>query len=199
MTMRHKWTCLFGLASLVLVFNGDSCIMEKRTIDIVVTANIPEEWTTSGSSGSGSTTVTVNAASQVNDALDKLSDSSTIDSVLVAGACYEVVSNSGRSARRTGDVTINGHPLLHFDVPNNDAGTTGDTEGATLTLKAEGVNFLNGKLNEYLQTRNESLLDFSFSATWSSPGAPAGVDSFVWKTCVILQVRGKVSIDIPNP
>jgi hypothetical protein len=196
--MRTRWICLLGLAALLLALSGDSCVTEKRTVDIVVTANIPAEWTTSGTSGAGFSQATVNAAPEINDALDKLDEELGIDSVLVAGACYEVISSSGRSTRRTGDITINTHPLLHFDVPNNDAGTTGDTNGATLTLQAEGVSFLNDRLNQYLLTRNESLLEFTFAATWSSPGAAAGTDSFAWKTCVVLQLKGKAELDIPD-
>lgn len=201
--MRTRWIGLLGLVSLGLVLSGDSCVVEERTVDIVVTANIPAEWSTAGylTGGSGTATLPVNAAEDVEDALDKLDEDSTIDSVLVAGACYEVISSSGHNARRTGDVYIDGAWLLHFDVPNNLAGTTGDTDGATLTLKKPGVDLLNSRLDQYLESRNPSLLSFTFSASWTSDPAPTqqDPDSFIWKTCVILQVRGSVTLDVPNP
>jgi hypothetical protein len=74
-----------------------------------------------------------------------------------------------------------------------------------VTLVADGVGYVNGLMATYLAGYNagnpdEDLLDdLMFSASWESADPGASSYDFDWKTCLILQVVGNVTLDVPNP
>jgi hypothetical protein len=203
--MRNKSVYLLGLVSLILVLKGDSCLIEERTVDVVVTGDIPATWHTEGSNSSGSAAITIDANDEVQEALDDISDDADIESINVAGVCYEVLANSGFVGAHDGMVSVDGHQLLTFDVPTNAVGTTGGTTGAEVSLVADGVAYVNGLMASYLAgynagNVNEDLLDnLMFSASWTSTDPGGSSYDFDWKTCLILQVVGNVTLDVPNP
>jgi hypothetical protein len=203
--MRNKTVCWLGLACLVLVLKGDSCLVEERTVDVVVTGDIPATWHTEGSNSEGSASIMIDANDEVLEALDDLSDEAELESIKVSGVCYEVLENDGFIGSHSGVVSVDGHALLEFDVPTNAVGTTGGTEGAEVTLVADGVGYVNGLMATYLAGYNagnpdEDLLDdLMFSASWESADPGASSYDFDWKTCLILQVVGNVTLDVPNP
>jgi hypothetical protein len=202
--MRHRTAVLFGLACLALTLKGDSCLLEERTTDIVVTADVPAIWQTEGTNSSG-TTYTADAGDEILEALDDLGDDADLTDINIAGVCYEVLDNNGFDGAHQGSVTVDGHELLTFDVETNATGTKGGTEQATVRLSAAGVTYLNSLLDQFLVSYNlgnpdPSLLnDLDFAASWTStPPGSTGYD-FDWKTCLILQVIGEVTVDVPNP
>jgi hypothetical protein len=203
--MRSKSFCLLGLLAMVLVLKGDSCLVDERTVDVVVTGDIPATWHTGGSNSAGSAAIVVNANDEVQEALDDLSDDADLESIKVAGVCYEVLENGGFVGAHEGTVTVDGHTLLSFDVPTNTVGTTGGTEGAEVMLAPDGVNYVNDLMADYLAGYNngnvdESILDnLMFSASWTSTDPGTESYDFDWKTCLILQIVGTVTLDVPNP
>jgi hypothetical protein len=203
--MRHRTAVLFGLACLALVLKGDSCLVEERTTDVVITADVPAIWQTEGTNNTGTDTYVVDAGDEILEALDDLGDDADLTEINIAGVCYEVLQNNGFDGAHEGSVSVDGNELLTFEVQTNATGTKGGTEEATVRLSADGVNYVNSLLDQFLASYNAgnpdpSLLnDLEFVANWSStpPGA-TGYD-FDWKTCLILQVIGEVTVDVPNP
>ena len=62
-----------------------------------------------------------------------------------------------------------------------------------------GINFLNSRLDQYLISRNPTLLDFTFRTNWTSTSPGTAEYDFDWETALILQVVGLVEVQVPNP
>lgn len=203
--MRHRTAGLLGLGCLLLVFKGDSCFVDERTVDVVVTADVPATWHTGGSASQGSDTRVVNANFQVQDALDNLDGDTQVTRIRISGVCYEVLENQGFVGAHSGTISVDGRPLLAFDAPSNAAGVTGGGGGAEVHLVAEGVTYVNDLLAQYLAGYNAGspdpalLDDLTFAAAWTSTPPGEASYNFDWKTCLILQIVGNVTLDVPNP
>jgi hypothetical protein len=178
--MQRKALHLIGLLALAIVLRADSCLIEQRTISTVVGGDIPTMWTTTGFA-ENQQTLFVEAADQVDDALEEFSEDADLDSIHVTGVCWEILANRGSTARqaasRTGSVTVNGIALLTFDIPNTMEGTEGCSGDGSVTFNAAGLDHINDRLNAYLAGWNSGsadpdLLDFTFVSQWDSDPAP---------------------------
>ncbi len=204
MKLRKSLNLLL-LASLFMVFHGESCLIEERETDFVIRADIPAVWHTEGTNSSGSESVFVSAATEVDNALGDLDGDAVVDEIVISGACYEVLENNGFIGAHSGNVTVAATgqsplALLSFNSPSNAAGSTGSSAGAEVSLSAAGVNFINGRLAQYLSTRDAQLLEFTFAATWNSTPPTGGqAYDFDWKTCVVLQIKGTLTLDVFDP
>jgi hypothetical protein len=207
--MRSKAIPILALLLAALVLQGESCLVEQRTVSAVLGTSIPAEFTSMGfteGSGEDSTEVlTIDAGAEIIAALDDADiDVEDIKSIAITGGCYEVTASSGHDARRAGAVYIDGNRFLTFDVPTNAAGTTGSTLDGTLALDAAGVMPLNDRLNTYLtdlKNGNPAPFMIAYQAEWTStpPPTEADPDNFMWTTCVTLQVEYEWTVDVPDP
>lgn len=204
--MRSKSLATLALAGLFLALRGDSCVLEDRTLDAVVTHELAATWITQGDNTSGSDEATVSLAADVDEALDEFDDVVEITSIHIAGGTYEVLANRGFVGAHQGTVTIEAtgqSPLtiLTYDVPNppgNATGASGGT-GVNVQLVAAGINFLNTRLDQYLDTSNANLLQFTFRTNWTSTNPGDAEYDFDWKTALVLQVVGQIEVEVPNP
>src|SRR5262245_53244735 len=146
--MRRKTIWILGVALLSLVFQGESCVIEQRTVAAIIGSSVPAEWHTQGFTDT-SDRDTVDVAAEIKNAIEDI-DLDKITSIGISGGCYEVDQSTGHDAARAGDVSVDGHHFLHFNVPTNATGTSGSTGDGTLTLDSDGVNYLNGLVNNYL-------------------------------------------------
>ena len=203
---KNKMLIALGLGALLLTLKADSCILKDRRVDAVVTHTIPYVWQTQGDNAAGSDVATVNLAGEVLDALNEFEGDVDVTSIHISGATYRVVDNRGFVGAHQGMVTIEAagqSPLtiLTYDVPNPPGNATGATGGSGVQLKlvAAGINFLNSRLDQYLVSRDASLLDFTIRTSWTS--TDPGVDSydFDWETALILQIVGVIEVQVPDP
>ncbi|HEX7880650.1 MAG TPA: hypothetical protein VF720_14640 [Candidatus Eisenbacteria bacterium] len=204
MTNRKPLIAL-GLGLLFLVLKADSCIIEDRMVDAVVTQTIPYVWHTEGDNAAGSDSAVVSLAADVEAALDEFEGDVDVTAIHISGGTYRVLENRGFVGAHMGTVTIQAvgdEPLtiLTYDVPNppgNADGASGGT-GVDVSLVAAGINLLNERLAEYLDTRDPSRLQFTFRTEWNST-APSTDYDFDWETALILQVVGTIEVQVPNP
>jgi hypothetical protein len=204
--MRTKTLVPFALLALVLALKGDSCLIEDRTIEAVVTHELAATWLTQGDNAAGSDMANVALAGDVEEALAEFEDVVAITSIHIAGGTYEVLDNRGFVGAHTGAVTIEADgqaalTILEYDVPNPPGNTTGASggTGVDVTLVADGITFLNSRLDAYLASRNPELLEFTFRTTWESTDPGASEYDFDWKTALVLQVVGQIEVEVPNP
>ncbi len=201
--MRHRAAWILGVILLSLVFQGDSCVLEQRTVSAILGTSVPAEFSSVGNTESTDSDVeTVDLAAEIKAAIEDI-DVADIAAIYVSGGCYEVDASTGRDCRRDGTVELDGNLFLSFDVPTNAAGTKGSTGDGTLSLHEPGVTYLNNLLNTYLdalQADQDPPLSIAYAAEWTSSNCsgPAG-DNFQWRVCVNLQVDYKIEIDVPNP
>ena len=195
-----------GLGAIFLTLKADSCLIEDRTLEAVVTRTLPYLWHTQGDNASGSEMASASLAGDVDDALDEFDGLVEITSIHIAGSTYRVVANRGFVGAHQGTVTIEASgqsplTILTYDVPNppgNAAGASGGT-GVDISLVAAGINFLNSRLDQYLISENPTLLDFTFRTNWTSTSPGTAEYDFDWETALILQVVGLVEVQVPNP
>jgi hypothetical protein len=207
--MRSRAILILGLLLLSLTVQGESCLLDQRKVSAVLGTSVPAEFATTGfteSSGQDSATVIADADSAIRAAIEDADiDVDNIKSIAIAGGCYEVLESTGHDARRQGSIFVDGRKLLDFDVPTNATGTQGSSGDGTLTLDEDGVTYLNGRLNEYLDDLQSggSATPFviQYDANWTSTPAPTqgDPDNFRWFTCINLQVEYQVEVDVPNP
>jgi hypothetical protein len=206
---------VLGLLLAGLVFKGESCIIEQRTINAILGDSVPAEWDTRGfTEATDSDTVDVDIAADVIEAiLEAEIDVANINSIAIAGGGYEVTRNEGHDSRRVGQVTQNGLLLLSFDVPNNQVGTSGTAGDGTLVLESTGLANLNSALNTLLEDLKDDaegnglgnapdpVLMRTFIAEWTSTNPPSqgDPDDFSWTTFINLQVNYEIEVDVPNP
>ena len=182
------------------------CIIEDREVDVVVTGDIPATWHTEGDNSSGVDIANVNAAPDVEDALDNLDADSDIKSINIAGGSYEVLANSGFVGAHSGTVYVSATGVsemaaMTFDAPSNEVGASG-SHGVELNLQGTGIEFLNTRLNDYLDSgppRDQSLLQFTFRTVWTSTPPGTSEYNFDWKTALVLQIVGTIKVKVPNP
>jgi hypothetical protein len=204
--MRHRPLVTLALAGLLLSLKGDSCILEDRTLEAVVTQELAATWLTQGDNAGGSDDAFVALADDVEDALAEFEESVDITSIHISGGSYKVLENRGFVGAHQGSVTIEATgqsalTILTYDVPNppgNATGASGGT-GVDVALVGAGINFLNARLDAYLASRNASLLEFTFRTNWTSTDPGAEEYDFDWKTALILQVVGEITVEVPNP
>jgi hypothetical protein len=202
---NRKTLIALGLGAIFLTLKADSCIIEDRMVEAVVTRTLPAVWNTQGDNASGSDSEDVMLADDVEDALEEFEGDVDVTSIHIAGGTYRVIENRGFVGAHQGTVTIEApgqSPLtiLEYDVPNppgNSTGATGGT-GVDASLVAAGINFLNDRLDSYLDTRNPALLNFTFRTSWTST-APTSDYDFDWETALILQIVGTIEVEVPNP
>lgn len=206
--MRSKAIPILVLLLASLVFQGESCLVEERTVSAVLGSSIPAEFVSEGfteASGEDSAAIIVDAGAEIMLALDDAGiDVEDIKSIAITGGCYEVTASSGHDARRMGEVFVDGNRFLTFDVPTNVAGTAGSTTDGTLTLDSAGLMPLNTKLNDYLdglKGGNPPPFLIAYRAEWTSTPPPTAgdPDNFTWTTCVTLQVEYELTVDVPDP
>jgi hypothetical protein len=206
--MRSKAIPILALLLASFVFQGESCLVEQRTVSAVLGTSIPAEFVSEGfteSSGEDSAAITIDAGAEILAALDDADiDVEDIESIAITGGCYEVTASTGHDARRAGEVYIDGNRFLTFDVPTNAAGTSGSTGDGTLALDAAGVEPLNTRLNDYLTALkggSEPPFPIEYRALWTStpPPTEGDPDNFTWTTCVNLQVIYEWTVDVPDP
>lgn len=206
--MRSKTIPILGLLLASLVFQGENCLLEQRTVSAVLGTSIPAEFVSQGfteSSGEDSSAITIDAGTEIEAALEDAGiDAEDIKSIAITGGCYEVTSSTGHDARRAGEVYVDGNRFLTFDVPTNVTGTTGSTMDGTLTLDNAGLGPLNVRLNDYLtglKADNAPPFIIEYRALWTSTPAPTegDPDNFTWVTCVNLQVEYELEVDVPDP
>lgn len=206
--MKHRTIGILGLLLVSLVFQGESCILEQRTISAVVGSSIPAQWHTTGFTDTFDDD-TVDAGAEIKKAIEDGSiDVDDIKSISISGACYKVESSTGHNAQRQGTVKVNvvGDPeviFFSFNVPNNNAGTEGTSGDGTLTLNGPGVNYLQGKLNAFLSSLKaggDPSLMVHYRADWTStpPPSEGDPDDFFWTTCAVLQIEYEVELEVPN-
>lgn len=206
--MRTQVTGIIVVLLASLALQGESCLLEQRTVSAVLGTSIPAEFVTVGyveGSSERDSSITVDAADDIIEAIEDADiDVDDIKSIALAGGCYEVIESTGHDARRAGTVEVDDQLFLSFDVPTNAAGTAGSSGDGTLTLTPAGVTYVNGKLNTFLQgLKNDTspALNLTFHAAWTSTPPPTSTsrDNFKWRVCVNLQVEYEVSVDVPDP
>ena len=203
---RNRTLIALGLGALFLSLKADSCIIEDRMVDAVVTSTLPYAWHTEGDNAAGSEMATVNLAGDVENALDEFNDLVEVTLISISGGTYRVIENRGFVGAHAGSVTIEAEgqsPLvvLTYNVPNppgNANGSAGDT-GVDVSLVKAGVDFLNARLNTYLATRDAAMLNFTFRTSWTSTDPGSDEYDFDWETALILQVVGIIEVQVPDP
>lgn len=200
--MRRKTIWILGVALLSLVFQGESCVLDQRTVSAIVGSSVPAEFSSVGSTEStDSDSKTVDIAAEIRDAIKDI-DVNDIKAIRVSGGCYEVDASTGRDCEREGSISIDGNLFLTFLVPTNVAGTSGHTGDGSLTLHSDGVDHLNDLLNTHLAQLQAGLdpdLEVTYDAEWTSSDCTGGpADNFQWHVCVNLQVEYEVEVDVPN-
>lgn len=211
--MRKKTLSLIALILASFVFQGENCIVSDRDVEVVIGLAIdqPQVWMTRGFDDPQEPNVDtqqVDIGGPVKDAIaDGTVDVSALTAVMFNGGGYDVLLSTGNDQPRNGTISIDGVPLLVYNVQTNAAGTsarTGDGTGR-LSLNGAGVGYLNGLLNSFLMDLKNGLdpsLMVTYTATWNQ-GPVEGVDPeqdfFDWTTSVNLQIIGTVSIEVPNP
>lgn len=206
----RRFSLLFGLLLLALPFTGADCT-KTRVTDTVITVNLTSHWNTNGfTEGTHNDTRTINAATDLVDALDNV-DAENLEQITVSGVEYLVVANRGSAARQaaqhSGSVTFNSKDLVTFDAPNTAAGLVGTPANGRVVMKAAGVGDINTRLAQFLASYqagnpNLSLVDnLTFAASWvSTPNATqADQDDFDWDVVVVLQIVAKANVDIFAP
>lgn len=194
------------LLCATLVLRADSCLVEQKDISMVLAGEIPAEWVSQGWTQANFTdTGLIEAGEDVGDALDADDTDGEVTSIQVVGAVYEVLESTGHDAQRAGTVTVNGNLLLTFDVPSNRKGVKGAAGDGTLTLEPAGLTFINARLQQYLDsynagTPNPGLLDFNYTAQWTSTPAPSAgdPDNFRWTTDLVIQIEKTATLDVPD-
>ena len=91
--------------------------------------------------------------------------------------------------------------ILTYDVPNPPGNATGATgvSGVQLSMVKAGIDFLNGRLDQYRDSRDASLLDFTVRTNWTSTSPGTAAYDFDWETALILQIEGIIEVQVPDP
>jgi hypothetical protein len=218
--MRNKTNLgILLLLCLTLMLRADSCLVEQREVAVVLPAKVPAVWETAGHvQATDEATDDVSPAKALRDALEDDPLSGDITAVYLSGVTYRVLTNSGHSTRRAGSVSVDFSgtelQLMTFDIPHNDVGLEGKSgdgiaSNGDVDLVAAGVDELNSRLNDWLDsyrtdpgdTSYDSLLDFTWIARWDSSldGDPPSVsdpDNFTWETNLIILVEKTTDVDV---
>lgn len=204
--MRTKPVTSLALLALLIALKGDSCLIEDRTIEAVVTHELAATWLTQGDNASGADAATVALADDVEEALAEFDGVVDVTSIHISGGTYEVLENRGFVGAHEGTVTIEAPgqgalEILRYDVPNPPGNVTGAAGGTDIDVElvAAGITFLNARLDAYLDSRNAALLEFTFRTSWTSTDPGGAEYDFDWKTALILQVVGELEVEVPNP
>jgi hypothetical protein len=204
--MRRKSFSILLVLCASIVLKGDGCLVKQKDVSMVLAGKIPAQWDSQGyTQATFVKTDVVSAGTDVLNALNADNLAGVYKSIKVVGAVYEVLKSTGHDARRAGTVTVNGNLLLTFDVPHNTQGIKGNAGDPTLTLGTPGLNFINGRLQQFLDSYNvgapnTALLDFTYTANWTSTPAPSASDpdAFTWTTDLVIQVEKTAKVDVPN-
>ncbi len=215
--MRTTNMSILFVLGLSLILRADACTETKNIdlvfgADFVATIQSSEGWTQANDSD----TVSVAVDQEMLDALSDVDIDGTVTAIRVNGASFEMLTNRGHDARRSGSVfmTINGgaeFKLLDWNTPNNQPGTMGfassdpiDPATPSIHFDKNGLGSLNLALDTFLQNYNDGIspnpLAATLRVTWASTPPPTSQepDDFSWRATILVQLTQDAVLDLPS-
>lgn len=214
--MRRLNSSILFILALSLLLRADACT-EQKDVDLVFGSDFVASLQSSDgfTEANDEDQVSVAADEDLLEAIDELDFDGEITAIQINGARFEIVSNQGHDARRTGEVfvSINGAPevkLMDWNTPNNQPGTKGlasadpiDPQKPGIRFNSNGLGIVNGALQIFLDgynVGNPPALTLDLRATWTSAPAPTAEDpdDFQWEAALLFQVEQTAKLDVPS-
>jgi hypothetical protein len=192
------------LAVLAVVVRGDSCALEERVIDIVITDRTCVTFSENHQSEDFDTEALVNYSDEIGAILEDHGVSrSEIESAHVVSASYEVTSFkqdhdweiSGSVTVERVDIADSSATLIDYTSESVQALLHNETS-ADLTPK--GVSLLNDALDDFVAGENPKLLFTVENAQVVPPPDAGDPIVFTWRACVTLHVVFVETADVPK-
>lgn len=202
--MRSIRITLAAVLSLGMLLCCPGCVLEEKTIEVVVTGESCAEFPEDHETQQYTTPVLIDYASKISEILSENDlDRSDIVMAKVVEASYRVTdfdhSHDWVISGYIGVERIGGSPegviLYYTDQSLEDA----RPEPVRATLDPAGVGILNQAFEDYLDG-DSPVLRFS-AHNGSVEPAPSELDPivFTWEACIKIHIVYREELDVPDP
>jgi hypothetical protein len=204
--MTHSITraALF-LALVGLIAAGGGCVMEERTVDVVVTDETCADFTVNEQAASFVLTAYVDLANTLSEALlDNDASREDIVSARIVSMTYGVTAfDQSHDWMTTGSLTVERYDKTDgpYTILEYTSQSVQEALGKKIpaNLNSDGVGVINRALEDYVAGENPTLI-FKFNNVSVSP-LPSASDPivFTWQPCLMTQVVVATDTDVPDP
>ena len=206
--MRKRMNVVFSALALCLLFVQTSCIMDEKTVDILVRFETCAEFDQNEQGATWDEETTVDVSQDIDDALTRNGLSrDDIKLATLKGAAYMVTgyTDGGQSWTIGGSVNmtrtdVGAGPVLAFAYQSGVVSVAEVDQRHTVALDPAGVAMLQGALDDFIDEGANPVFTFTMNNGSVAPIPTQQMPLiFQWKAFLTIEVIYEETVEIPDP